>query len=321
MNYTSIISIKAIIKEPIFALEFLNGLITLPYDKIIGTQKKNFINKKQIDKFESNKHLKSLIDSKKPFMAGRLGSAETYAMLTLHAYFRGYSKNINNDYIESLKSIAGFFGEKDTDNLNYFYNLYIKGLETCDFQISFRWRMENYFLRKFYKKPIYSNVLTPFEIKNSWLKSLEGLTVLVIHPFVDDIEAQYLKKELLFSHEVLPDFNLKTLEAVQSLAYNPTEYSSWGEALKSMERKIKDIDFDIALIGAGAYGYPLAYMIKKMNRQAVHIGGALQLLFGIKGKRWDYPNPVSKYFNEHWIRPSEKYRIRNYSNIEGGAYW
>ena len=56
-----------------------------------------------------------------------------------------------------------------------------------------------------------------------------------------------------------------------------------------MVKEIEKKDFDIALIGAGAYGMPLAYKIKKMGKKAIHIGGSLQCLFGIKGSRWEAP--------------------------------
>ena len=41
-------------------------------------------------------------------------------------------------------------------------------------------------------------------------------------------------------------------------------------------------NFDIALIGCGAYGFPLAAFVKGIGKKAVHIGGPLQLFFGIK---------------------------------------
>jgi hypothetical protein len=38
----------------------------------------------------------------------------------------------------------------------------------------------------------------------------------------------------------------------------------------------KDIDcleFDVALIGAGAYGLPLAACVKRLGKKAIHMGG------------------------------------------------
>ena len=66
------------------------------------------------------------------------------------------------------------------------------------------------------------------------------------------------------------------------------------------------------------------YFIKnKMHRQAMHIGGTLQVLFGIKGARWEGEpyNYDKKLYNEFWVRPGEKLKPQNYMDVEGGCYW
>ena len=82
------------------------------------------------------------------------------------------------------------------------------------------------------------------------------------------------------------------LKAVQTAGGNQTEFKDWFEALEYMEQEIDKIDYDIVLLGCGAYGFPLAAHCKRMGKQAIHLGGVLQLLFGIKGKRWE---TVSEY--------------------------
>ena len=81
------------------------------------------------------------------------------------------------------------------------------------------------------------------------------------------------------------------------------------------------IDFDVALIGCGAYGMPLAANLKKAGKQAIHMGGVLQIMFGIKGKRWDSDPIVSKLYNASWIRPSDSEKPGIANKIEGGCYW
>ena len=85
------------------------------------------------------------------------------------------------------------------------------------------------------------------------------------------------------------------------------------------------IDFDIAIIGCGAYGFPLAAKLKQAGKQAVHLGGATQLMFGIKGKRWeeDYNGYeyIRKWFNDAWVYPSEQDKPQNADTVEGGCYW
>ena len=56
------------------------------------------------------------------------------------------------------------------------------------------------------------------------------------------------------------------------------------------------------------------------------MGGSLQLLFGIKGKRWEDPNYNKNYnyselMNEYWIRPDERFKPKNAAQVEGGCYW
>lgn len=154
-----------------------------------------------------------------------------------------------------------------------------------------------------------------------WTKHLAGKKVLVIHPFVDSITAQYTKRKLLFQNgNLLPDFDLKTLRAYQSIAgNNPDNYPGWFAALAAMNAEIDTIDFDIALVGAGAYGIFLGHHCKKRGKQAVHVGGALQILFGIMGKRWESYKNIPQ--NEHWIRPMEHETPRQFSEVEHGCYW
>jgi hypothetical protein len=80
-------------------------------------------------------------------------------------------------------------------------------------------------------------------------------------------------------------------------------------------------DFDIALIGAGAYSLPLAVYAKSLGRIGIHTGGETQFFFGVKGGRWDKNDSYSKYYNEHWVRPSSDETPQNSSIIESGCYW
>jgi thioredoxin reductase len=99
-----------------------------------------------------------------------------------------------------------------------------------------------------------------------------------------------------------------------------------------MKGEIDQLDYDIALIGAGAYGFHLAAHAKRSGKKAVHMGGALQLLFGIRGKRWEDPNYGNKYWNvpknayvnlmnENWIRPGEINKPSKVNLVEDACYW
>lgn len=185
------------------------------------------------------------------------------------------------------------------------------------------WRPEEIFFRKRLKRSYRCSIetLTPqVNCSKPWSMALANKKILIIHPFAKSIESQYkLRRDKLFENKnVLPKFqSLEVIEAVQTIANNTAGFNSWFEALEHMEQEIAQKDFDIALIGCGAYGFPLAAYIKRMGKKAVHIGGSLQLYFGIKGKRWDNSN----LYNEYWISPSAEEKPRNLNKVEDGCYW
>ena len=166
--------------------------------------------------------------------------------------------------------------------------------------------------------------LVPFAYKEPWTGTLKGKKVLVINPFSDTIKAQYGKREKLFKNpEMLPECELQTYRAISSFAGNKVPYRTWFEALDKMCRDVAAMDFDIALIGAGAYGMSLGAFIKeRLGKKAVHMGGVVQLLFGIKGGRWDKMDYyATQIYNEHWVRPFASDTVANSQTIENGCYW
>jgi hypothetical protein len=165
-------------------------------------------------------------------------------------------------------------------------------------------------------------MLYPFFVERPWTRILKGKKVLVVHPFVETIKAQYKKRASLFENpDVLPDFELKTLKAVQTIAGTRSGFSSWFDALKYMEDEINKIDFDIAIIGCGAYGLPLAAYVKSLGKQAIHMASNMQILFGIRGRRWDGWSEWVSHFNEYWVYPSDDETPKRKSTVEGGSYW
>ena len=149
---------------------------------------------------------------------------------------------------------------------------------------------------------------------------------MVVHPFENTIIEQYKKHHLLFpGTDLLPDFELKTLRAVQTVAGEIDDrFETWFDALEYMYQKAMEIDFDVAIIGCGAYGLPLAAKIKASGKQAIHLGGVTQILFGIRGKRWDeeaHYDYIRKLYNDSWVHPAKEDRPKNSNRVEGGCYW
>jgi hypothetical protein len=101
------------------------------------------------------------------------------------------------------------------------------------------------------------------------------------------------------------------------------EGQSWVENLSHMEESMIASKSDVVIIGAGAYGLPLGAKAKSHGMSAVVLGGSTQLLFGIKGRRWENDRQYRQLFNDYWVRPSEDERPPGFASLEikGGAYW
>lgn len=225
-----------------------------------------------------------------------------------------------------MENTAGFFPASE-EKAAQFSELMLEDLKQLDILGSWL-EIEQHFMVAL-KEVVFvqREIQNPFFTENPWTMALEGKRVLVVHPFSDLIESQFANRELLFENpKVLPAFELQTLKAVQSFRGENNQFKNWFEALQYMKDEIDKRDYDICLIGCGAYGFPLAAHVKRQGKKSVHLGGSLQLLFGIKGKRWENPNYHKIYnyaalMNEYWVRPGEKFRPRNAENIEGGGYW
>lgn len=163
--------------------------------------------------------------------------------------------------------------------------------------------------------------LEPFFASKPWTLALEGLNVLVVHPFASSVRQQFERRGKIFDREIVPEFDLTVYRAIQTGGGQRQGFRSWFEALELMEEEIAEINFDVALVGCGAYGLPLSSLIKQQGKRVVHLGGSLQLLFGIRGKRWDNIPEYFSLVNEHWIRPLAEDTHPGSIHMEAGAYW
>ena len=283
--------------------------------------------------------ISSLIQRSEGCMITRFGSVEADVLLRFLERRSGFSRvQLILSYIRGeigpfwwdaairsqLRNNAGFFPIEQDHLLDRFAELYLDCCAKID--VLGIWPYSPYCSRL---SPLYRQAVTvplhdlePYHQPEPWTRALENRRVLVIHPFIKTIEKQYLIREKLFANlSLLPKFELILLPAVQSIAGSQTKYSSWFDALADMSIQIEQINFDVAIIGAGAYGMPLAAFIKSLGKKAIHLGGATQILFGIKGARWDQRPEYSRLYNEFWVRPDSSEIPSNYQKVENGCYW
>ena len=286
------------------------------------------------DKEYANNLIYNILMVDKPCMIARIGSTEMQCMTnyvgvkskrkSVFQYIKGasYAWWWEKSTLKQMENWSGFF-PATSKNAEKFCEQMFQDMKLTDVLGS--WLNEEDIFNNFLKKTRRINLedLEPFFCNSPWTKALKGKKVLVVHPFAELIESQYTKHKKLFDNNLLPQFELKTIKAVQSLGGENSEFKSWFEAFESMKLEIDNIDFDVCILGCGAYGFPLAAHVKRIGKKSVHLGGCTQLLFGIIGKRWESFKwwPYMNLFNEYWVRPGNDYKPSNADDVEGACYW
>lgn len=268
----------------------------------------------------------ALIARNEPMLAARLGSVELSCLRFYLEKRAGKRKSYGRKIRTTMANPAGFFPVDDA-SLDAFAELYLEHLPQVDIMGVWFNQYEDVVCNSYCPEAelVDLDCLEPFRFSNPWSRLLAKKKVLVVHPFAESIRKQYAEKRtfLFPSPDVLPDFELKTLKTVQSIAGSRVDFATWFDAYRHMRDEIAKIDFDVCIIGAGAYGFPLASSVKQMGKQAIHLGGVTQILFGIKGRRWEreYADSTAKLFNEHWVRPLPEETPVNKDKIERSCYW
>ena len=284
----------------------------------------------------ANRILIQLLKKGEPCMISRFGSTEFYCMLN---YMKGrhplwWMRSwkpfwVKPQITEEMKICSGFFNGSNNAYCRFADLLYdsAKHIDILGSWIEHEKLIEH----KMNYIKLQLGCLEPFFSINPWTKYLEGKKIVVVHPFKERIEKQYFshtqkQKRLFDNPDILPKFkSLVVIKAIQSLGGKDNGYNTWFDALHHMEKQIDSVDYDVALIGCGAYGMPLAAHCKKMGKQAVHLGGGLQLLFGIRGRRWEQEFGREKFkkmlSNPYWIRPSESETPTIAKQVDDACYW
>lgn len=292
----------------------------------IKFQKRNIVANKEIiscDSFEIK--LKKLLESDKPFMVARYGSVEATMLFYMLGLENKAINSIPPQHFVALNNNAGFFPD-DFSLLPQWVDCMKETSKQVDMLCYWDTGYQEYLVKECCRKDLVLTALDslqPFWREHPWTGALKGKKVLVIHPFVDTIQSQYKRrKEIWKNEEILPEFKLMTVKAVQTIAgAKDDRFNNWFEALEYMYQEGMKQDFDVAIISCGAYGMPLAAKFKVAGKQAIHWGGMAQIWFGIKGGRWDNNPRVNKFYNEFWVRPSDNETPLKNKNVEGGCYW
>ena len=287
--------------------------------------KKKYAGKILLSRIETNMNIAEMINKDVAFCVGRFGASELFCASSFEFSIHRFEEKA----MKQLCEWSGFFPNK-MEYGGQFNECLINSAKEVDMLAVWGLRFEEYYIKQYMKHSLKLTNLLDLEPwkhpENPWSAALKNKKVLVIHPFEETIISQYKKREKIFpGTEILPKFELRTLKAVQTLAgEKDLRFHDWFEALEWMYVQALKIDFDVAIIGCGAYGFALAARIKNAGKKAIHLGGATQILFGIKGKRWDEIETyeyVRKFYNDDWVYPKETEKVKNAELVENGCYW
>lgn len=277
---------------------------------------------------EGNRWIARTIADGQPAAIGKIGDRECCA-LAAHLGLRQFYKYTWTppSYGEAdLHRQAGVFPPvKET--YARFSDLYLQRLQFLDGCAVWRNPGESQILARHSPsaRRMELRALDPYFFEEPWSARLAGKRVLVIHPFATSIGSQFARRKMVWQDapRVLPDFEIELIRAPYGFEQN--EFSDWFQMLRWMEEQMEEAyqrgPFDVALIGCGAAGVPLAVKARHLGAIGIHMGGPLQLLFGIRGRRWDQRPEFHDFYNEHWIRPLPHETPECAPRVDRGGYW
>jgi hypothetical protein len=282
--------------------------------------KKDFIN--------SSFFLYEQFKKNEPYAFGKIGNCE---LMCIYNYFlyqhKGQQVQWDPTITHEIYNNTGVYPQTEQARIE-FINEIVNSLPNIDslaLWSMFNQDFESRFIKKYSPQCelIDLQCIEPFYSGSPWSEHLENKNVLVISPFTETIKQQYKKRNLIWKDpRVLPNFNLITLKHPHSPGIDkPSEYTSWLDMVRHFKAVMDTINYDVVLTGTGASSLPLIAHARSRGKKGVHLGGPLQLLFGIKGSRWDNGPIGNHLYNEHWIRPSIDEMPIKYKTIEGGCYW
>lgn len=293
--------------------------------------------------------IKQSIENNKPIMIGKIGAIELQIIYQTILI----SKKILNDYNPNIRyeavNTAGLH-PSDNNTFNIFTNVYLEAIKEINVLASWNdnlLQVEEMIWKQF----IISNQnelkgivdLTSLESfyttpDNWWQTLYKNKTILIISPFTKSISKQleYPQRNKIWKgkwHNFWDQsINFKYIQFTHPYALLSKEEqekypATFIDVIEKYKQEISQIgDFDIALVGAGCYSILLCSYIKiHKQRTSFHLGGGLQMMFGVYGNRWfqnGNPNNFFKeYINKHWVRPSGDEIPKGFKQQENGAYF
>ena len=267
-------------------------------------------------------------------LIGRNGTIELTTVLQAHHQ----PTLIDWDRIAILERNAGIFPKK-AESIASWVIEYTNAIEAADVMAAgwykplaaAEWKLLDMLNATSQRIPLRS--LEPYYCKgiDQWTRALEGQKVCIVSSFAETMQKQMGRTLAIWREKacsLLPDSvqwsfvrSYYSPVLAKGLCEWPEGILSWKDAVDYLEEEIEKTGARIVLLGCGGLAMPLAYRLKKKGIIAIVLGGSIQVLFGIKGKRWMNHPVISGFWNDAWRSPSGTEIPGAATEIEGGCYW
>ncbi|HXG51589.1 MAG TPA: hypothetical protein VNN77_09325 [candidate division Zixibacteria bacterium] len=296
--------------------------------------------------------LKYAVDSRTGYAAGKIGRSQQhwmyYDILLKRQTDREEIRRFEKDLLFHALKQSGVFPEDIGfyREFNRFYIPHVKNLDCIGICFT-AWEPELFRYYGIRSKPIGYPCQQPFltvghlpmffkraDIAesegegNGYLEYFRNKRILLVCPFAKFLKERACKEtyEAIWSKTGRKWFEPKSVEAVElPYGFEIETQKKYGTAIDLFHAVVGEIDardFDIALIGAAGLAIPIASHIKQTGRIGIDLGGILQVVFGVYGKRYlERETWKRMYFNDQWARVPDGYRPSRMDVCDGGAYW
>lgn len=169
---------------------------------------------------------------------------------------------------------------------------------------------------------------TPCNEANCYLPFLRDRRILFVSSYAELLRERATREtfEKVWARTGKPWFYPASVDALEfPFGYTAATHARYGSSLEVLDEitgALREREFDVALIAAGGLAIPIAAHVKQLGKVGISLGGHLEPLFGIMGKRWrENADYRSRYINEYWIDMPKRYQIPEKNVGDGGAYW
>lgn len=160
----------------------------------------------------------------------------------------------------------------------------------------------------------------PYKFKDNFFSYFEGNEITIVSSFSNSIRTQIPKFKRLHKY-IHEDVKFRLVEAPKTNAGFRYDGITWQSRLQSLVNQCERAGNQHILIGAGSYGPILASELSTRGYTSVVVGGGIQLLFGIYGRRWYNREDFQKLFNGNWVWPVDEDIPHGHELVENSCYW